>query len=67
LSHLLKQLKQLKGSGWEPKLLLNEYFLDTLKNLKKDLIELLLDLFKKELNCGVNQTYTNLTQHFIYL
>jgi hypothetical protein len=64
LETLLKQLKQLKGSGLGTETFVKRIFLDTLKDVKKDLIELLLDLFKKELNCGINQTYQfNTTFH----
>jgi hypothetical protein len=64
LESLLKQLKQLKGSGLGTETFVKRIFLDTLKDLKGDLIELLLDLFKKELNCGINQTYQfNTTFH----
>jgi hypothetical protein len=64
LESLLKQLKQLKGSGLGTETFVKRIFLDTLKDLKGDLIELLLDLFKKELNCGINQTYQfNTTIH----
>jgi hypothetical protein len=62
---LLKQLKQLKGSGLGTETFVKRIFLDTLKDVKKDLIELLLDLFKKELNCGINQTYQFNTTFFI--
>jgi len=65
LESLLKQLKQLKGSGLGTETFVKRIFIDTLKDLKKDLIELLLDLFKKELNCGVNQTYQFNTTFFI--
>jgi hypothetical protein len=57
LETLLKQLKQLKGSGLGTETFVKRIFLDTLKDLKGDLVELLLDLFKKELNCGINQAY----------
>jgi hypothetical protein len=57
LESLLKQLKQLKGSGLGTETFVKRIFLDTLKDLKGDLVELLLDLFKKELNCGINQAY----------
>ena len=64
LESLLKQLKQLKGSGLGTETFVKRIFLDTLKDVKKDLIEFLLDLFKKELNCGINQTYQfNTTFH----
>jgi hypothetical protein len=64
IESLLKQLKQLKGSGLGTETFVKRIFLDTLKDLKGDLIELLLDLFKKELNCGINQTYQfNTTIH----
>jgi hypothetical protein len=65
LESLLKQLKQLKGSGLGTETFVKRIFLDTLKDVKKDLVELLLDLFKKELNCGVNQTYQFNTTFFI--
>jgi hypothetical protein len=65
LESLLKQLKQLKGSGLGTETFVKRIFLDTLKDLKGDLVELLLDLFKKELNCGVNQTYQFNTTFFI--
>jgi hypothetical protein len=65
LESLLKQLKQLKGSGLGTETFVKRIFLDTLKDLKGDLVELLLDLFKKELNCGINQTYQFNTTFFI--
>jgi hypothetical protein len=65
LESLLKQLKQLKGSGLGTETFVKRIFLDTLKNIKGDLIELLLDLFKKELNCGIDQTYQFNTTYYI--
>jgi len=62
---LLKQLRQLKGSGFGTETFVKRIFLDTLKDLKGDLIDLLLDLFKKELNCGIDQTYQPNTTFFI--
>ena len=47
IESLLKQLRQLKGSGFGTETFVKRIFLDTLKDLKGDLIELLLDLFKK--------------------
>ena len=65
LESLLKQLRQLKGSGLGTETFVKRIFIDTLKDLKGDLVELLLDLFKKELNCGIDQTYQFNTTFFI--
>ena len=65
LESLLKQLRQLKGSGLGTETFVKRIFIDTLKDLKGDLVELLLDLFKKELNCGIDQTYQFNTTIFI--
>jgi hypothetical protein len=65
IESLLKQLRQLKGSGFGTETFVKRIFLDTLKDLKGDLIELLLDLFKKELNCGINQEYQPNTTFYI--
>lgn len=62
---LLKQLRQLKGSGFGTETFVKRIFLDTLKDLKGDLIDLLLDLFKKELNCGIDQEYQPNTTFYI--
>ena len=65
IESLLKQLRQLKGSGFGTETFVKRIFLDTLKDLKGDLIELLLDLFKKELNCGIDQEYQPNTTFYI--
>jgi len=65
IESLLKQLRQLKGSGFGTETFVKRIFLDTLKDLKGDLIDLLLDLFKKELNCGIDQEYQPNTTFYI--
>ena len=65
LEHLVKQLQKLKGSGLDTDKFVKKIYLDSLKDTKKGIIELLVALTKEFLNCGENQAYNFNTSFYI--
>ena len=65
LQHLIKQLQKLKGSGLDTDKFVKKLYLDSLKETKKGIVELLVALTKEFLNCGENQAYTFNTTFYI--
>lgn len=65
LQHLIKQLQKLKGSGLDTDKFVKKLYLDSLKETKKGIVELLVTLTKEFLNCGENQAYTFNTTFYI--
>ena len=57
LEELLKLLKTIKGSGSDTDKFIKKLFVNTLKDSKKGIVELLVKLAKEFLNCGSNQSY----------
>lgn len=57
LESLLQQLKKLRGSGLDTDKFVKKLYLDSLKDSKKGILELLVSLAKEFLNCGSNQQY----------
>ncbi len=57
LEHLINQLKKLRGSGLDTDKFVKKLYLDSLKDSKKGIVELLVSLAKEYLNCGSNQQY----------
>lgn len=65
LQHLIKQLQKLKGSGLDTDKFVKKLYLDSLKETKKGIVELLIKLTKEFLNCGENQAYKFNTTFYI--
>ena len=65
LFSLLEQLKKLRGSGKSTDQFTKRLFIDTLKELKGDLVDILTDLFITELNCDINTEYQFNTAYYI--
>jgi hypothetical protein len=65
LEHLIQQLQKLKGSGLDTDKFVKKIYLDSLKDTKKGIIELLVALTKEFLNCGENQAYNFNTSFYI--
>jgi len=57
LEHLIKQLKKLSGAGSDTNKFVKKLYLDSLKDSKKGIVELLVKLAEEFLNCGDNQAY----------
>ena len=61
---LIKQLKQVKGSGLETDKLIKRVFLNSLKKIKPEITPILIEELKKVLSCSNLQSYQfNLTYH----
>ena len=61
---LIKQLKQIKGSGLETDTLIKRIFVNSLKKIKPEIKTILIDELKKVLSCSNLQSYQiNLTYH----
>jgi len=65
LEHLVKQLQKLKGSGLDTDKFVKKIYLNSLKETKKGIVELLVELTKEFLNCGENQAYNFNTSFYI--
>ena len=65
LEHLIRQLQKLKGSGLDTDKFVKKIYLDSLKDTKKGIVELLVALTKEFLNCGENQAYNFNTSFYI--
>ena len=65
LEHLVKQLQKLKGSGLDTDKFVKKIYLNSLKETKKGIVELLIKLTKEFLNCGENQAYNFNTSFYI--
>ena len=65
LEHLVKQLQKLKGSGLDTDKFVKKIYLNSLKETKKGIVKLLVDLTKEFLNCGENQAYNFNTSFYI--
>ena len=57
LEHLIRQLKKIKGSGLDTDKFVKKLFINSLKDSKKGIVELLVKLTKEFLNCGSDQGY----------
>ena len=61
---LIKQLKQIKGSGLETDTLIKRIFVNSLKKIKPEIKTILIEELKKVLSCSNLQSYQiNLTYH----
>ena len=61
---LIKQLKQIKGSGLETDTLIKRVFVNSLKKIKPEIKTILIDELKKVLSCSNSQSYQiNLTYY----
>ena len=65
LETLVKQLQKLKGSGSDTDKFVKKIYLDSVKETKKEIPELLVALTKEFLNCGENQAYSFNTSFYI--
>jgi hypothetical protein len=65
VEQLINQLKKLKGSGLDTEKFAKKIFLKSLKKQKKNISELLINLCKEYLSCGLNQTYKFNTTFYI--
>jgi hypothetical protein len=65
LEHLIQQLQKLKGSGLDTDKFVKKIYLDSLKETKKGIVELIVKLTKEFLNCGENQAYNFNTSFYI--
>lgn len=65
IASLIELLKKLKGSGLDTDKFVKKIYLETLKDSKKGIVELLVKLTKEFLNCGENQQYQFNTSFYI--